>query len=154
MPAPRSLFLVALASAALASLTPSGPAQRLIAPDILIPRIAQTETFAFGGVGFVLTISQGELAYRELLSYPEPAVDFERVFAEGNPQGKAYALVGLRQTNPKRFAELAASLQSSTTLVQTGEGCVVDEVQMRELVKEIRAGLFSGPMTRNPLTRP
>lgn len=99
-------------------------------------------------------ISEGEITYRELLSYPSAAVDLERVFAEGNLQAKAYALVGLRQMNPNRFEELTVSLQTSTTLVQTEEGCVVDEVPMWELVNEIRAGLFSGPMTRNLLPHP
>jgi hypothetical protein len=154
VPAWRSLFLVAIASAALVSLTPSSPAQRLVTRDNLIGRLSNAEIFAYGGVGFALTISQDEISYHELLSYPSAAADFERVFVEGNPQGKAYPLVGLRQTNSKRFAELAASLQTSTTLVQIGQGCVVSDIPMHALLDYIRAGLFSSPMTRNPLTLP
>ena len=116
--------------------------------------MTKVDTFAFGGIGFALAISKGETDYRIILSSPSAAADFERVFALGNPQAKAYALVGLRQTNAKRFTELATSLQASTTAVRFGRGCDIYELPLSEIVKRIRSGMYSGPSTRDLIPPP
>jgi hypothetical protein len=136
----RAVFLSVLASNSSALLA--------AASDALIDRMAKTYVFAFGGVGIGLATSQGESDHRVLLSQASAATDFERLFAVGNPQAKCYALVGLRQTNPKRFEALATSLQSSRIPVQVMRGCLMYEDPMSEIIKSIRAGIYSGPLTR------
>lgn len=117
--------------------------------DRIVSRLARVCEFAFGGVGFVSAISQGETDYRRILSRPSAAADFETVFAIGNRQAKCYALVGLRQLNPRRFEALASALQSSRAEVAVARGCVEIEHPMAEIVNRIRSGVYSGPITRD-----
>lgn len=121
---------------------------RSIRPDPIIYRLARVCEFAFGGVGFVSAISQGETDYRRILSRPSAAADFETVFAIGSRQAKCYALVGLRQLNRRRFESFAATLQSSKAEVAVARGCVEMGHPMAEIVNRIRSSVYSGPMTR------
>ena len=140
----RVLILLAVACCCSASaLKPSDQSA-----DALLTRLSHVETFAFGGTGFAMSISQGEKDYRALLARPSAAANFKRLFAHGNPQAKAYALVGLQQTDPNRFAKLAAALQSSTLQVQTMQGCIMFPYPMSTVISRIRSGMYSGPETR------
>lgn len=117
--------------------------------DPIMTRLARVDHFSFGGVGFVLAISQGELDYRAILSRKSATADFESVFRVGNPQARCYALTGLRQVNPSRFESLAYPLQSSTTCVAVTRGCVTLSQAMADIVKQIRSGVYSGPLTHD-----
>jgi hypothetical protein len=107
--------------------------------------LARVCVFAFGGVGFVSAISQGETDYKSILARPSAAADFETLFAIGNRQAKCYALVGLRQVNPRRFEALASTLQSSKAEVAVARGCVIMGYPMAEVVNRIRSGIYSVP---------
>jgi hypothetical protein len=117
-------------------------------------RLERVCCFAFGGVGFVLATSQGELDYRTILSRKSVAADLESVFRIGNPQAKCYALTGLRQVNPSRFESLAASLQSSRTCVDVTRGCITFSQPMAEILKQIQSGIYSGPLTHDLIPPP
>jgi hypothetical protein len=60
--------------------------------DATFERMNNVALFAFGGVGFTGQISQGEKDFLAILSRPSAMADFERLFLEGNPQARAYAL--------------------------------------------------------------
>jgi len=122
--------------------------------DPIISRMANVDVFAFGGIGFVLAISDGERDYRVILSRPSAAADFETVFELGNSQAKCYALVGLRQTSPKRFESLAARFESSRTLVRVTRGCVEFGCPMPDMIKCIRSGVYSGSFTHGLVPPP
>ena len=68
-----------------------------------IDQLRSVAYFAFGGVGVAGTTSQGEVAFRQILQGPAANEKFLRLLETGNPQGKCYALVGLRATDMKRF---------------------------------------------------
>jgi hypothetical protein len=104
--------------------------------------MAKSGLFAFGGVGFVMSISQGEKDFGVVLSRPSAAADFERLFAVGNAQAKCYALVGLRRLKRQRFDALAESLRLSKTPVATGHGCLMFSVPMSQMVAQIQAGSY------------
>src|SRR3954471_36404 len=134
-----------------ASLAATEDPHRATKPDALLNRMAKVDMFACGGVGFGSATSEGEKDYRTLLSRPSAEADFERLFAVGNPQAKCYALVGLRQMNPKRSEALATSLQSSGIAVHVMRGCVMSKDPMSQIIKSIRAGIYSGPVTRDKI---
>src|SRR3569833_237236 len=111
MPLRVSVILFMWAAVLFAAQT---PAEKPITPDHALDRLNEANVFAFGGIGFGGTISEGETAFRALLARSSAGRDFEAAFLRGTPQAKAYALVGLRALNPNRFAELASSLQASS----------------------------------------
>jgi len=119
-------------------IAPSMPAQDIPAVTSL-HRLEKTGVFAFGGVGFVGRISQGELEYRSILSQPAPEAleQFETVYKTGNPQARSYALVGIKKLSPARFQELYATVSSSNEKVSTMEGCVVSSRILKDIAKDI-----------------
>ena len=148
----EQLAILLSAFLALSPVTPSSAtAQR---SDPTMDRLERVSSFAFGGVGFALTTSQGELDYQAILSRKSAAADFETIFRSGNPQAKCYALTGLRQVNPSRFESLAVPLQSSRTCVAVTRGCVTFCQATADTVKQIRLGIYSGPLTHDLIPPP
>ncbi|MFL6447370.1 MAG: hypothetical protein ACJ746_06725 [Bryobacteraceae bacterium] len=148
MPLRVSVILFMCAAAFFAA---EAPAEKPITPDHALDRLTKAYVFGFGGIGFAGTIPEGEIAFRALLARSSAARDFEAAFVRGTPQAKAYALVGLREVNSNRFAELAGSLQASSIEVQTMQGCLMNKLPMSKLVERIKAGEYSSPKTRKPV---
>ena len=107
-------------------------------------RLAKTEVFAFGGVGFAGTTSQGEKDFRIMLTQsPAAALDsFERLYAIANAQGRLYALAGIRKLDPNRFKKLMVPIRDSKEPVRTMSGCIADKRTLGEVVKEIDSGEY------------
>ncbi len=122
--------------------------------DSIVTRLAKIDSFAFGGVGFVLATSQGELDYRDIMSRKSAQADFETVFRIGNSQAKCYALTGLRQLNPSRFESLAASVPLSGTCVEVTRGCITFSESIFDVLRQIQFGVFSGPLTHELVPLP
>jgi hypothetical protein len=118
----------------LAAQTPSDP---------VFSRLTNVDHFAFGGVGFAGTTSQGEKDYLVLRTRPAARADFERLFAVGNMQAKCYALVALRELEPAKFTELSLGLRKSKDKVRTMSGCIVYEQALASVVARVQAGVFS-----------
>ena len=102
-------------------------------------RLSTVERFAFGGVGYAGETSKGETDSKFVLAQPKPTAlnAFERLYAIGNPQGKSYALSGLKKLAPERFAELVATLAKSTEEVEVMRGCIVSHEPLPEVAKQI-----------------
>ena len=119
---------------------------RALAGDTVaaVNRLSTVERFAFGGVGYAGVTSKGETDFKFVFAQPKAtALDaFERLYATGNPQGKSYALSGLKKLAPKRFAELVAALGQSTEKVEVMRGCIVSHEPLREVAKQIGQGKF------------
>ena len=118
-------------------------------------RLAKTERFAFGGVGYAGVTSPGEKDFRIIFSYP-PAValdSFEKLYATGNAQARAYALVGIRRLDPKRFTELMMSVKDSKERVQTMAGCIMGARTFGAVAKEIESGRYDSWVDRRSRTK-
>ena len=107
-----------------------------------IDQLRSVSYFAFGGVGVAGTISQGEVAFRQVLQGPTAKENFLLLLKTGNPQGKCYALVGLRATDMKRFEADVAAFEDIQTPVDTIGGCIAETLPMRSVVANIRAGNY------------
>ena len=112
--------------------------------DAAVNRLSTIERFAFGGVGYAGVTSKGETDFKFVLALPKPTVlsAFERLYAVGNPQGKSYALSGLKKLAPERFAELVATLAKSTDEVEVMRGCIISHELLPEVAKQIGQGKF------------
>ena len=116
--------------------------------DQALEHLAKIDRFAFGGVGYAGTTSEGEKDYNLILAGPSAEADFEKLYSIGNLQAKCYALVGLRKLDRERFEELATSLQTSTRDVLTQSGCLVFPQPLRLIVDSIRAGVYPRAASR------
>ena len=105
-------------------------------------RLVKVERFAFGGIGRGGTISQGQKDYEIILSRPSALADLERLYAAGNPQAKAYALVGIRKINPERFKQLAQPLRDSQEKVVTMSGCIISHETFAGVIRNIESGNY------------
>jgi hypothetical protein len=109
-----------------------------------IKRLSTVERFAFGGVGYAGVTSKGEIDFKMILSQPQATAlsAFEELYATGNPQGKSYALSGMKKLNPQRFKELLAALGTSTDEVEVMRGCIVSHEPLLDIAKQIERGKF------------
>jgi hypothetical protein len=116
------------------------PAQDTLSATV--KSLANTGVFAFGGVGFVGKISQGEIDFRVIQSQPAPVAlaSFETIYASGDPAAKSYALAGIRQLDRERFKEILLSLDGSQEKVFTMEGCIMERRRLMDVAKAIDAG--------------
>ncbi len=109
------------------------------AVDAAVSRLSTVRQFAFGGVGYAGVTSKGETDFNLVLAQPKPTAlnAFERLWVIGNPQGKSYALSGLKKLAPERFAELIATLGKSTEEVEVMRGCIVSHEPLPQVAKQI-----------------
>src|ERR1700761_948575 len=115
--------ILALSVCALGGLY-SATATRKVDPTL--ERLAKVSVFAFGGVGFAFTISEGEKDFDAIAARPSAETDFEKLLAIGTPEAKCYALTGILRSNPDKFKVLSLSsvfVNSSERQVTTMRGC-------------------------------
>ncbi len=117
-----------------------------------VKSLTKTGMFAFGGVGFIGKISQGEIDFRTIQSQP-PAValaSFETVFASGDEAAQLYALAGIRQLDKSRFKELFRTLDHSDQTIFIAEGCIIERRRMADIAKAIDDGSYDSLMKPRP----
>ena len=114
--------------------------------------ISKTGVFAFGGVGFIGKISQGEIDFRAIQSQPAAVAlaSFETVFSTGDSAAKSYALAGIRQLDRERFKEILPSLEGSQEMVLTMEGCIMERRRLVDIAKAIDAGSYDDWLKPRP----
>jgi hypothetical protein len=122
----------------------SAPAYSQNPAPYALDKIAAVKVFAFGGVGFVGTISEGEKLFVAIMSQPpDVAMDtFEKVLAAGNPEAKGYALVGIRQLDQRRFKAILDSIRGSREKALTESGCIIEERALSRIAKDIDEGRY------------
>ncbi len=117
-----------------------------------VKNLTKTGVFAFGGVGFIGKISQGEIDFRVIQSQPPDIAlsSFEKIFATGDPAAKSYALAGIRQLDGARFKELLQTLDGSQETVFTMQGCVMEKHRLADIAKAIGAGSYDDRLKPRP----
>jgi hypothetical protein len=118
------------------------PAQETLSTTV--KSLTNTGVFAFGGVGFIGKISQGEIDFRVIQSQPAAVAlaSFETIYATGDPAAKVYALGGIRQLDQERFKEILRSLDGSQEMVFTMEGCIMERHLLADVAGAIDAGSY------------
>ncbi len=117
-------------------------AQAKQSPVRPVERLSKVGVFAFGGIGFAGITSEGEKDFRTILASSSALSQFEQLFATGNLQAKAYALVGIRRLDLARYNELSAPLQEIPQRVTIFQGCVMSHVPFSSLLKSIGVGNY------------
>jgi len=94
-------------------------------------QVATAKYFAFGGIGFAGITTESEIGFRAILASGTAASDFRRLLKSGNPQGRCYALVGLRLTDRPAFEEEIDAFLKVQTPVETASSLTVTPVRAR-----------------------
>ena len=130
------------AAALLLLLCSVAPAQDTLSATV--KSLSKTGVFAFGGVGFIGKISQGEIDFKVIQSQPTAVAlgSFETIYATGDPAAKLYALAGIRQLDRERFKEILRSLDGSQEMVFTMQGCVMERHRLADVARSIDAGSY------------
>jgi hypothetical protein len=117
-----------------------------------LKHIATTPYFAFGGVGYAGITSQGETDFRVLMTEPRAIAlqSFEKLYATGDSESKAYALAGIRELNPVEFDQMLSSLQHSTEKISTMEGCLLEEQPLVRVAANLKSGRYDHWIGRQP----
>jgi hypothetical protein len=137
----RSIALLLLVSAS----TLTGLLQADAKLDAVVSHLSKVDVFAFGGVGYAGVTSQGELDFRAIVSQPIPVAlaAFEMLYVTGNPQAKAYAIVGFKKLDPNRYRELLSFTKDSADQVAVMRGCIINREALAKVVQEIEKGEFA-----------
>ena len=110
--------------------------------DPTLDRLSHVSIFAFGGVGIAGVTSEGEKDFRTVLARPSALPQFEQVFATGNLQAKAYALIGIRRFDLHRYNELSVPLRNISQKVTVFRGCLGSHEPFSSLLQNIDAGHY------------
>jgi hypothetical protein len=102
-----------------------------------------TPFFAIGRVGLG-AISSYEKAFRVLLKDGQAVTSFEAVLRDKDArvEGRLYALLGLKATDPKAFARHVGPFLTSKAIARTRRGCIVNREPVASLARRIQKGEF------------
>lgn len=122
--------------------------------------LAEAEFFSVGGVGYVGRPSEAEEALRVLLAEPGAAAAFKELLARANPEGRLYALLGLRLKDRAAYAAAAEAARREPATPRAGatvwdiplklepghvrvmHGCFVGTQASAEILKHLEAGRY------------
>lgn len=99
--------------------------------------------FAIGGVGIAGTISEPEKAFRVLLARKDAAAVFQSLLIEANPEGRMYALLGLKEKSKTTFRQKVSAYRFLKTDVKVMQGCILGQRPAAEIIKGIESGSYS-----------
>jgi hypothetical protein len=127
---------------AIALLPAANPMAASDSPDAALARLSHVEHYAFGGTGFAGIISQGEKDYKLLLGRPNGLANFEKLYRQGSPEAKCYALFGIHKLDPNRFAQIVQPIRESHEEVTTMRGCIIGQEPLASIIKRIEKNEF------------
>ena len=107
-----------------------------------IETLTKVPLFAFGGIGYAGTTSEGETAFKSVLASESAGVDFLHILKKGTPQAQCYALVGLRLKDRPQFDEQVKQFALSKQTVKTCAGCILGTQPMSSVVTNIQHGIY------------
>jgi hypothetical protein len=112
--------------------------------------LAAAKSFAFGGVGVVGLMSEGERNLRAVLERPDASQQLQAALAHATPAGELYILVGLRRCDPPAYQKVFGSLADPNGDVEVARGCMISREPFRQLLSQIQEGRFDDFLSRPP----
>ena len=109
-------------------------------PDDSFKVLVEAKCFRTGGIGPGGVTSDEEFSLRRIMVKDDASVTLDRLFTEGTPVGKLYALLGLRFVNRARYNELVPQMRQDTRSVDEQGGCIISETTVKDIVASIEKG--------------
>lgn len=101
-----------------------------------VTQLSMIDLYAFGGIGFAGTISQGETLYNTILKLPTAIDEFVKISEKGTPEAKMYALHALAHLSPDHYRELNKSAKRDQKVI-TMQGCLIGEQTVGDVLDGI-----------------
>jgi len=158
----RSLVL-----AAALLLSATGSAQNYRSPELrqsdlskAYQKLQHAKLFNLGGVGFGAQITDEEKAFATIFDSATATILLQRLLNDASPEGKLYALFGLRLKAPETFHTEAERLKEAPPepndelfppakgRVRLAHGCLLYEAEFQVAVEQIAKGQWD-PMFRS-----
>jgi hypothetical protein len=111
-------------------------------PQDAYKELLKIEYFAFGGVGYAGKTSDGENAFRMILSSHKAKKYFELALAKNNMPAKLYALCGIRELDTTLFLQKVKDFHDTTIQVRTMRGCLQGKERFTDIIREIQTGFY------------
>lgn len=108
-----------------------------------VTQLSKIEVYAFGGIGFAGTISQGEKLYQAILKRPTATADFVKIAEKGTPEAKMYALHALARLSFDQYRKLKKSAKRDQK-VTTMQGCLLSHQTVGDVLDGIEEHLQKG----------
>jgi hypothetical protein len=105
-------------------------------------QLASIHDFAFGGIGYAGTTSEGEILFRRIYTSESAEKQFRDLLKDGNIQAKCYALVALRKLDPKFYKTQIDQFKKSKKSVSTIGGCMIMVLPMCSVSVNIDNGTY------------
>jgi hypothetical protein len=99
--------------------------------------LAKAPYFAFGGVGFAGTTSEGDVAYKKMLACDDAEERLVKIFESGSNPAKAYALHGLHSLKSKRYPEFKKRFLKKAPSVKRMSGCLMGKDSAAQIIAYI-----------------
>ena len=132
-----ALTLVALFSA------PALGADEDYTYDKDVQTLLKTAYFGFGYIGMSPNITEGEAALKRIMKKDEAIRFLFPVFDHGTPEGKCYALIGIRLLAHDYFESSCKRIARwNDSKIKTVAGCIVGDVKLVKVVHAIREGRY------------
>src|SRR6185369_1082070 len=100
------------------------------------------KTFAFGGVGPLGSVSDGEQCFRTIAGSSNGLQLFTTVLTHGTTEARLYALCGIRHLAPQMFDAQAAALMGANKRANIMEGCFLSREPTSNVVVRIKEGFY------------
>jgi hypothetical protein len=79
-------------------------------------------------------------AFRNLLDHPKANDGFKKLIENATMPGRLYGLAGVYFTDPSSLADLSQEFLGSSELVQALFGCILSDMEVKELAQRIVDG--------------
>ena len=113
-----------------------------------VQRLIKTEFFAFGGIGFAGSTSEGEAAFGRIIKKKEAIRYFLAAFEHGNDYSRCYSLVALRESSPEFYKNAMAWYRKhAPKKIKTMNGCIVEEEELGVVLDAIDTGRYADYFT-------
>lgn len=119
----------------------SSPPQEYYDPAVQVLIHADSLTFGGGLSG----LSQGEIAFGQIVRKKEAIRYILAAFEYGNPQGQCYALIALRESSEPLFRAALAAVRKNPpkTTIPSYQGCFVRQLAPYSVYADIEVGAYA-----------
>jgi hypothetical protein len=100
------------------------------------------KTFAFGGVGPLGSMSDGEQRFRTIAVSSNALELFTTILTNGTTEARLYALWGIRHLAPQTFDAHAAPVVAANERATILEGCFLSRERTSNVVVRIKEGFY------------
>ncbi len=112
-------------------------------PKTPIETLQTIPMFAFGGIYEDGRRSDGEIAFRSVITNANASEMFSMILTKGTTEAKLYALCAVRRLSLSDFETQAGKLDPNAP-VNTMQGCIGMSERAADVLARIRAGYYDG----------